>query len=156
MICFASWYLSCQSASRSEVTCVRGLHIDLVCKSDIPTVYMHNYECMKQTKILFALINVSNVKCLKYMGRPVVIRPDPTVTLFDGFYLRKKINIGPWSINTIFIKVFNLCYQNLESISLIVWKLWAFPQRINFRNCWQFFHHNFRLKKKLLILMVVY
>ena len=39
-------------------------------------------------------------------------------------------------------------------ISLIVWKLWAFPQRSNFGNFQQFFHHNFWLKWKFWILVV--
>ena len=32
----------------------------------------------------------------------------------------------------------------MGTISLIVWKLSAFRKSINFRNCHQFFHHNFR------------
>ena len=54
----------------------------------------------------------------------------------------------------IFILIFNFSYQNLESISLIVWKLCAFRQRSNFGNFKQFFHHNFQLKYKFWILMV--
>ena len=56
--------------------------------------------------------------------------------------------------NTIFIQLFNLCYQNLEFMSLLVWKLWEFPQGSNFVNFQQFFHHNFRLKWKFSFLMV--
>ena len=46
--------------------------------------------------------------------------------------------------------VFDLSYQNLGSISLIILKLCAFQQRSNLGN----FHHNFRLKGKFSIQMV--
>ena len=59
-----------------------------------------------------------------------------------------------WNFNKISIEVFNLCYQNLGSISLILFKPCAFRQRINFRNLQQFFHHNFQLKWKFWIFMV--
>ena len=39
-------------------------------------------------------------------------------------------------------QVFNLCYQGLKSIYLIVWKLCAFRQRRYYGNFQQFFHHN--------------
>ena len=42
----------------------------------------------------------------------------------------------------------------MELISLLVWKLWAFPQGSNFVNFQQFFHHNFWLKWNFWILMV--
>jgi len=61
---------------------------------------------------------------------------------------QKVCKIGTWNFNTIFIQVFNLCYQNLESMSFIVLKLGAFLQRSNFGYFQQFFHHNFRLKNK--------
>ena len=43
----------------------------------------------------------------------------------------KVWKIRTWNCNTIFTQLSNLCYQILELISLIVWKLWAFPQRSN-------------------------
>jgi len=67
---------------------------------------------------------------------------------------QKVWKIETWNFNTIFIQHFNLCYQNLELISLTVSKLWSFPQGSNFVNFQQFFHHNFRLKRNFWILMV--
>ena len=66
----------------------------------------------------------------------------------------KVWQIWNWNFDTSSIQVFNLCYENLDSISLIAWKLCAFLQRSNFDNFQQFFHHNFQLKLKFLILMV--
>ena len=51
-------------------------------------------------------------------------------------------------------QVFKFYYYYLRSISLIVWKLWAFRHRRNFGNFRQFFYHNYRLKEKFKILMV--
>ena len=51
------------------------------------------------------------------------------------------------------IQVFNLWYQNLGSISLLVWKLYAFRQSRNFGNFQKFFLHNFRQKWKFWILI---
>ena len=79
---------------------------------------------------------------------------DPTMTLFDSFFSRKVQKLRTWNFDKIFIEVFNLCYQNWGSLSLMVWKLYAFRQRSNFGNCQQFFHHNFRLKGKFWTLMV--
>ena len=74
----------------------------------------------------------------------------PTVTLFDGlFVIKYKINVSKT-----LIQVFTLCYQNLESISYIIFKLSAFLQRRHFGNFRQFFHQNFRLRWKFLNLMV--
>ena len=75
------------------------------------------------------------------------------------FFIRSMQNatvlkIGRWNCDTILILVFNLCYQNLGPIFLIVWKLCAFWQRSNFDNSQQFLDHNCRLKWKLLILKV--
>ena len=67
-------------------------------------------------------------------------RPDPTATLFDSLFLEKyrrnKLlkSIGEIIVDTIFIQVFDLCYSNFESISLIVWKLCAFRQCIKIGN----------------------
>ena len=66
----------------------------------------------------------------------------------------KVYMIETWKFYTTFIQVFNLCYTNLGSISLIVWKLCTFRQRSSLGNFQQFFHHNFRLKWKFWILMV--
>ena len=44
--------------------------------------------------------------------------------------------------------------QNFTSLYFMVWKHCAFWQRSNFGNFQQFFHHNFRLKWKIWILMV--
>ena len=65
------------------------------------------------------------------MNRPGPTRPArPDRDLFDGFFSEtikdKKF------FSEIFIQVLNLCYQNMESISLIVWKLLDFRQRSNF------------------------
>ena len=84
-------------------------------------------------------------------------RPDPTRPGRNALWrlISQKVwKIGTWNFNTIFIQLSNLCYQNLELISLLVWKLWAFPQGSNFVNFQQFFHHNFRLKWNFWILMV--
>ena len=51
-------------------------------------------------------------------------------------------------------KTFNLCYYNLESISLRVRKLYGIRQRSDFRNFQPFFNHNFRLRWNFLILKV--
>ena len=67
---------------------------------------------------------------------------------------RKVYKIRTWNFNTIFIQVFNLCDQNLESVSLIVWKLYAFWQCSNFGNFQQFFYDNFRLRWKIWMMMV--
>ena len=45
---------------------------------------------------------------------------------------QKKWKIRTWNFDTIWNQVSNLCYQNLDSISSIVWKICAFPQRSNF------------------------
>ena len=67
---------------------------------------------------------------------------------------QKVWKIETWNLNAIFIEVFNSCYLNLESISMIVWKLYVFHQRRNFGKFQQFFHHDFRLRWKFWILMV--
>ena len=65
--------------------------------------------------------------------------------------IQTALKLGFWNFDTLFIQV---KYQNMGSISLIVWKLWAFRQRSNFGNFQHFFHHDFRLKWKFWILMV--
>ena len=55
-----------------------------------------------------------------------------------GLGLERK-KIGTWNFETIFVKVFNVCYQNMGSISTIVWKQCAFRQHSNFGNFQQFF-----------------
>ena len=59
-------------------------------------------------------------------------RPDPTWPDHNALWwliCQKVYKIGIWNFDKIFIQVFNLCYQSLESIYYIVWKLWDFPQR---------------------------
>ena len=46
-------------------------------------------------------------------------RPGPIVTIFDGLFLGKYKRYGREIFDTNFIQVFNLCYQNLKSMSLI-------------------------------------
>ena len=71
----------------------------------------------------------------------IMNRPDPAVTLFKGLFLWKYIRWGfeiltqSWCKTPIYV---------IKSISLIVWKLWAFSQRSNFSS----FFHNFRLRRK--------
>ena len=62
---------------------------------------------------------------------------------YRGFSISKFLESN---FDTIFIQVPNSCYQNLGSISLIVWKLCAFWQRSDFSNFQPFFNHNFWLK----------
>ena len=90
-------------------------------------------------------------------ARPGPARPDPARPDRNALWrliTQKLWKIETWNFNTIFIQHSNLCYQNLILISLIVWKLWSFPQGSNFVNFQQFFHHNFRLKWNFRILMV--
>ena len=49
----------------------------------------------------------------------------PTVTVFGGLFFGKYKRWRTSNFDTIFIQVFNLSYYNLESIFLIVWKLWS-------------------------------
>ena len=65
--------------------------------------------------------------------------PGRTVTLINGLFLGKYKR--KFNFDTIIIKVFNFCYQNLESISSIVWKLCVLQQRSNFGNFQQFSFH---------------
>ena len=85
-------------------------------------------------------------------ARPGPARPDRNALW--RLITQKLWKIETWNFNTIFIQHSNLCYQNLILISLIVWKLWSFPQGSNFVNFQQFFHHNFRLRRNFWILMV--
>ena len=88
-------------------------------------------------------------------ARPDPARPDPARPDRNALWrliTQKVWKIETWNFNTIFTQHSNLCYQNLELISLIVWKLWSFPQGSNFVNFQQFFHHNFRLEWKIWIL----
>ena len=41
----------------------------------------------------------------------------------------KALLIWPWNFDTILIQVLKLCYQDKDSISLIVWILWTFWHR---------------------------
>ena len=66
---------------------------------------------------------------------------------------RKVWKIETWNFDTIFIPIFNLCYQNLKSISLIVQKLCAFGN-VAISVILSSVHHNFRLELKLGILKV--
>ena len=50
------------------------------------------------------------------------------------------------NFNTILIQVFNLCYSNLRSISLIVGKLCAFRHRSNFSNFKHLYYITFNWK----------
>ena len=68
---------------------------------------------------------------------------------------QKVYMIETWNFDTIFNQVFNLCYQTLESISLIVWTLCGFRQRSNFGNFQHIFHHNFQLRRKFWIITVL-
>ena len=86
------------------------------------------------------------------MNYPILAWPD--FNALWRFISQKIYEIGAFNFSTIFMNVFNLCYQNLKSISLTVSKLWAFWQRSNFGNFQQFFHHNCRLKWKFWILNV--
>ena len=65
---------------------------------------------------------------------------------------QKIKKLRTWNSDTSFITVFNLCYQNLGAISLIVLKLCTFRQRRNFGNFQQFVHHNLWSKLKFSIL----
>ena len=69
-------------------------------------------------------------------------RPDPTRPDRDALWWiisLKASNIGKWNFDTILIQVINFCFQNLESISFIVWKLCTFRQRNHFGNFYNFF-----------------
>ena len=89
--------------------------------------------------------------------RPGPTRPGPARPGRNALWrliTQKFGKVKTWNVDTIFIQHSNLCYQNLILISLIVWKLWSFPQGSNFVNFQQFFHHNFRLRRNFWILMV--
>ena len=104
-------------------------------------IYIHFYDYFRTTWVIW---NDEQART----ARSYPTRPDQIVTLFDG------LKVETWNFTTIFIQFPNLCYQNLELISLIFWKLWAFPQGRNFVNFQPFFQHNFRLRWKFWILIV--
>ena len=93
------------------------------------------------------------VESSKTMNRPGQSQTRPVCNAFSRLISEKVYKMGTWNFHTIFIQVFNLCYQNLGLISLMVWKLCAFRQCRKFGNLQQFFHHNFRLKWKFWILI---
>ena len=68
-------------------------------------------------------------------ARPGPTRPGPARPDRNALWqlISQKVwKIGTWNFNTNFIKLFNLYYQIFKLISLIVWKLWAFPQCSSF------------------------
>ena len=122
------------------------------------------------TKIFLRILRALHDPCLsyRYPNPPPTPLPSHVTQKNTGklkcwecmhcfaIYKRKCIKIqkiGTWNFDTIFIQVFNLWYTNLGSISLIVWKLYAFRERTNFGHFQQFSHHNFRLKWKFWIQM---
>ena len=64
---------------------------------------------------------------------------DPTVMVIDSLFLRKVLKIRTWNVDTILIQVYNLCYWNLWSKSLWIWRLCAFRHHSHFRNFQKFF-----------------
>ena len=71
-------------------------------------------------------------KSFKTVNRPYPTWPDHgTIWRLISWKVQK---IETWNLDTIFDYVFNLCFQNLELISLIVWKLYDFRQCSHFSN----------------------
>ena len=90
---------------------------------------------------------------LKTMNRPGPTQPDPPWPGPDRNALWRLISwkvwkIETWNFNTTFIQVFNLCYKNSGSISLIILILYVFLQRRISVIFSYFFYHNFRFKWK--------
>ena len=73
----------------------------------------------------------SLIRCAKRVKRWTgPAGPGSTITFFDGLFFGQYKKRRTWNFDTIVNQVFNLCYQNLRSISLIVWKLSIFRERI--------------------------
>ena len=77
---------------------------------------------LKKRWIFFSSYNLLKREKAKRYDEPA--RPDSNALW--RLISQKIWEIGTWNFNTIFIQVFNLCYQNLESISFIVLKLSTF------------------------------
>ena len=72
----------------------------------------------------------------------------------DTFISTFIVEIKPIFLLLYLIYNFYIYYKNLGTIFLMVWRLFAFRDCSNFGNFQQFFHRNFPLKWKFVILMV--
>ena len=111
----------------------------LVKKWEIQVITSVSYKCSNSSKPFkkIGIIILGLAGSFKTLNRP-----DPTRIDRNALWLlisRKVWKIGTWNFDTIFIHIFNLCYQNLESVSLIVRKSMSFWQRSNFGNFSSFF-----------------